>query len=65
MRAFLIANIIMASLKSLPNELLDQIPKHLCARKIDQFDHVATRALQNPRLISLLVSIPNSLLMLN
>lgn len=56
----------MASLKGLPYELLDQIPKHLCASKIDYFDPVATRDLQNLRLVSRLVSSPSSsLLILN
>ena len=64
LHASLTANITMASFKDLPNELLDQIPKHLCAGKIDHFDPVATRDLQNLRLISRLVSSPGSSLLM-
>lgn len=41
----------MASFALLPNEILDVFIKHLLDRKINDFDPVAIRDLQNVRLV--------------
>lgn len=46
----------MASFVALPNELLTTIVSHLRDRRIDPFDPVATKDLQNARLVSRSVS---------
>lgn len=46
----------MASIHSLPNELLIYIVEFLLDGRIDHFDPIATQDLQNIRLVSLSVS---------
>lgn len=48
----------MANLSKIPNELLNDILGHLRYKKIDHFDPIATKDLQNARLVSRWVNAP-------